>query len=128
MSASIEPEGGVPGFADRERMWRELRVTREPERPALVAYADALRAVYDNGGARCGSFRLEPHPVFDWYAARGRLHELGFFGRIWGVEPVRALMPEPLLDLNFYSHDVFTQTSPFLLGGGLAWVLSDGGA
>ena len=123
------PGGRLPGFEDRERMWRELVVTEDPgPRPALAAWAEALRAVYTNGLVRAGSFRVTPHPVFAWYASRQQYRELGFFGRIWSLPSVHERMPEPLLPLNFYSTDVFTESSPFLLGGSLAWALASGGA
>lgn len=123
------PGGKLPQFEDRERMWRELVVSEDrAPRPAFAAYAAALRTVYTNGEVRSGSFRIEPHPVFDWYASRNQLRELGFFARIWSLPPLRERMPEPLLDLNFYSLDVLGESSPFLLGGSLAWALSSGGA
>jgi hypothetical protein len=94
----------------------------------MASYCDHLRRVYTNGEVRFQTFRIHPHPIFDWYASRNQLHEMGFFGKIWSVPPIAAMMPEPPLDLNFYSHEVFAGSSPFLLGGVLATVLGLGGA
>ena len=110
-------------------MWRELVVSDDPApRAALAAYSEALRTVYANGDVRSGSFHITPHPVFDWYASRRQFREMGFFARIWSLPRVHELMPEPLHGLNFYSLDVLGETSPFLLGGSMAWALSSGGA
>jgi hypothetical protein len=129
MNPTELPGGKLPSFEDRERMWRELVVSKDPgSRPAFAAYSEALRTVYTSGEVRAGSFRVEPHPVFDWYASRSQFREMGFFERIWSLPSVHELMPEPLLGLNFYSKDVLGESSPFLLGGSMAWALSSGGA
>lgn len=47
------------------------------------------------------------------------------FGKPAGQKEV---FPHALRDLNFYDQNYFSFGSPFQLGGGLAWMLSAGGA
>lgn len=117
----------LPMFEDRKRMWSNLRVRRRASSPSAERYATALRTVYDNGDVRTATFAVDEHEVFDWYLSRNAIHDMGFFAKFWGLDPVASLMPEPLTDLNFYSRDVFEGSSPFLLGGSLARALALGG-
>ena len=119
----------VPQFEDRARMWAELEIdVRNPTAEAVAIYCDHLRQAYSNGAVRFQTFHVSPHSVFDWYASRNQLHEMGFFGKIWSVRPVEAMMPEPPFDLNFYATEVFSGSTPFVLGGTVASVLAFGGA
>ena len=120
--------GRQPVLADQEVMWRELTVQPLAEGGAAVAYAEALRAVYTNGQVRHASFRVLPHPVFEWYGSRNLVHAMWFFKEFWTLPQVRDFMPEPLADLKFYSNDVFQDSSPFLLGGSTGRALYAGGA
>lgn len=45
-----------------------------------------------------------------------------------GEWPETAAIPQKLDDLNFYRSDLFEWSSPFVLGGFLAWSLFSGGA
>jgi hypothetical protein len=117
-----------PQWQDRRRMWSELQVSQRHEvLPAVDAYASALRKVLERG-VRFATFEIEPHPVFEWYASRNLFHEMWFFQDFWSLTVPHQFMPDKLADLNFYSQSVFSWSSPFLLGGQLAWVLAQGGA
>lgn len=119
----------LPQFEDRVRMWAELDIdARTPVAEDVARYCSYLRTTYSNGEVRFQTFYVSPHPVFDWYASRNQLHEMGFFGKIWSVRPVEAMMPERPFDLNFYATNVFSGSTPFVLGGTLASVLAFGGA
>lgn len=118
-----------PQFADRKQMWSNLEV--EPQAPSASAeeYVAALERVYSNGSVRIGTFLVHESKTFDWYLSRNQLHEMGFFERFWRVDGVAEFMPDALRDLNFSALDgVFQPSSPFLLGGSLAWTLAQGGA
>lgn len=119
----------LPQFEDRARLWAELELeVRTPAAAAVTVYCDYLRHAYSNGEVRFQTFHVGPHLVFDWYASRNQVHEMGFFGKIWSLQPVAAMMPERPHDLNFYSTEVFSGSTPFVLGGTLASVLAFGGA
>src|SRR6187551_3436020 len=107
----------IPQFEDRARMWAELDLeARSPVAEEVATYCSYLRLAYSNGEVRFQTFHVGPHPVFDWYASRNQLHEMGFFGKIWSVRPVEAMMPERSFDLNFYATHVFSGSTPFVLG------------
>ena len=93
-----------------------------------MSYVTALNAVYLNGEVRYASYVVEPNPTLDGFLSRNQLHEAGFFERFWQQAAVKRLMPESLADLKSTTSEVFRHSSPFVLGGTLAWVLSDGGA
>lgn len=120
---------GIPQFSDHKRMWSELKVQINGKpKPAVDLLVKSLRGVFVNGGVRFQSFYIDPHPVFDWYASRNQLHRLGFFEKFWLLPVVNQFMSEDLTDLNFYSEEIFSYSSPFMLGGAFAWTLSAGGA
>src|SRR5688500_4961593 len=105
----VKPFAGdrVPAFADRARMWAELEIDARAPAEDLATYCSYLRLAYSNGEVRLQTFHVSPHPVFDWYASRNQLHEMGFFGKIWGVRAVETMMRERPFDLNFYATEVF---------------------
>lgn len=110
-------------------MWASLAV--EPQdcsTPASDRYLRLLRDSYSNGAARFASFQIPQNVVFDWYMGRRQFHDAGFFKKFWTVPEVAKLFPEPLADLNFFSHEVFHPISPLLLSGTLAAILHEGGA
>lgn len=122
-------ESRLPRFDDRKRMWLDLQVDPQTRSAPEEDYAAALGRAYANGSVRVGTFLVHENETFDWYLSRNQLHEMGFFERFWRVDAVAGFMPEPLRDLNFYALDgVFQHSSPFLLGGSLAWALAQGGA
>jgi hypothetical protein len=118
-----------PQFEDRKRMWLDLQVDSQATSAAEEEYAAALKRVYTNGSVRIATFLVHEDETFDWYLSRNLLHEMGFFEKFWRVGTVTSFMPEALRDLNFYELDrPFRHSSPFLLGGSLAWALAQGGA
>ena len=120
---------GLPQFQDRKQMWETLSFGLvEDEYPQTQAYINALREVFDNGAVEFRAFSVPEHEVFDWYASRNQFHEMGFFKEFWSSPTVKQEFPYQLNDYNFFSHDLFDWSSPFLFGGLLAWALSSGGA
>lgn len=119
----------VPSFSARQAMWAEVvfpQVTTPL--PAVERYLTELRSVYANGRAQHFAFCIPDHPVLNWYAVRNQYHEVGFFERFWTCRGVKEIFPYRVHDLNFFDATVFSHSSPFVLGGSLAWVLAAGGA
>jgi hypothetical protein len=119
----------VPTLENCRLMWDEIDfVPNYKKYPNVAEFIEKLAKVYTNGKVLHHSFRLPNHSVFNWYSSRNKFHEMGFFERFWLKPSIQTLIPQRLAPLNFYSKDVFEWSSPFLLGGSLAWTLSSGGA
>ena len=120
---------GVPVFEAWRAMWDELEVVKESATcPGVEAYAAALGKLFVNGEVRHASFHIGAHPVFDWYASRGQFTELGLFKELWSRPAARALMPEPLADLNApFTLLVFTQDASLAHQVGPVFELHSGG-
>jgi hypothetical protein len=96
--------------------------------PAIERFVMEVRPLYANGKVEHAAFTLPEHPVFDWFASRSQYHEMGFFQQFWKAKGPKEVFPHALRDLNFFDQQIFSFASPFQLGGGLAWMLSAGGA
>ena len=95
---------------------------------AVEQFVAEARLLYTNGKVEHAAFSLPSHPVFDWFLTRNQFHEAGFFERFWLCNGPKTKFPHRVHDLNFYDSKIFSFTSPFHLGGSLAWMLSMGGA
>ena len=119
-------KNGVPQFEDRRDMWDTLRIellTIEP--PSINEYVLHLAKCYANGYVKYGCFKLGDSEVLDWYCSRNRLKEMLFFWKIWEQEPIKSFFD--ISDVDENSNKEFEWSSPFVLGGSLAWVLDSGG-
>ncbi len=118
---------GIPQFPDRKKMWGSLHIEVIPTVPAATRkYVEHLDTIYSNGFAKYGCFWLGESELLDWYCSRGQFKELRFFENIWAQEPVKSYFGIDKIDGQ--SNTQFTASSPFVLGGSLAWVLDSGGA
>jgi hypothetical protein len=119
----------IPNHEERQAMWAAIDFTPITKPfPAIQMYLDELRPLYANGSVEHAAFTVPQHPILDWYLTRNQLHEVGLFERLWMSPSIAVRFPYPLKDLNFFDPKIFSFCSPFLLGGGLAWLLSNGGA
>lgn len=96
--------------------------------PAVERFVKELGSLYENGTISFATFSLPIQSAFDWYVSRGEFHEMGFFEHFWRKEGPSRIFPYELKNLNFFDRSIFSPSSPFLLGGNLAWKLSRGGA
>ena len=118
---------GIPQYQDRKEMWEALHIEAIQETsPSIDEFVRHLSEYYTNGSVKYGCFKLGDSDIFDWYSSRNQLKEMLFFWRIWEQEPIKKFFE--LNDINENSNKQFEWTSPFILGGTLAWVLSRGGA
>ena len=118
---------GIPQFQDWKGMWENLRVTHvETIDPAISVFTEELKKYYLNGEVKYHSFILPECEVLDWYCSRNQLKELHIFKKIWSVPEVKQHFNINEMDEN--PNKAFNQTSPFTLGGSLAWILHAGGA
>jgi len=129
----IEPKeylggvNGVPQFNDRKEMWETLKVTRvESHSPSVVEYINSLKKYYVNGSVKYECFSLGESEVLDWYCSRNQLKELLFFWKVWELPEISNTLKINEIDED--SNKAFEWSSPFILGGSLAWVLHNGGA
>ena len=126
---SVQTQPEVPDFQQRHAMWSAVGFDRiEISFPAIEQFLREMRPLYANGKVEHAAFTLPDHPVFDWFASRNQYHEMGFFGEFWKAREPKDVFPYALRDLNFFDQKYFSFSSPFQLGGGLAWMLSAGGA
>lgn len=110
-------------------MWREVDFPLcSDDFPRVTDFVRALSACYTNGRVVHRCFRMPVHPIFEWYASRDKFHEMGFFEKVWLCPSVESELPMKIDDLNFYSRGIFEPSSPFVMGGLLAWTLFCGGA
>ena len=117
---------GIPQFEDRKAMWESLRIEfLSAERIAISDYVAHLGKYYSNGCVKYGCFKLGDSEVLDWYCSRNQLKELLFFWKIWEQEPIKSFFK--LREIDEDSNREFEWSSPFVLGGSLAWVLDCGG-
>jgi hypothetical protein len=117
----------IPTFDDRSAMWKSLEFAPDDAiYPLTKAYVSALEATYAK--VLHLPFRVPNHPIYDWYASRNQFHEMGFFERFWSTPLVSTCLPQTLKSVNFFSLEIFKGCSPFMLAGGLACCLAEGGA
>lgn len=125
-SSNSQPH--VPSFQQRQDMWAIIEFDRIGlPFPAVDQFLKEMRPLYANGKVEHAAFSLPVHPVFDWFASRNQYHAMGFFEEFWKSRGPKAVFPYALRDLNFFDQKYFSFTSPFQLGGSLAWMLSAGG-
>ena len=118
----------VPQINDVLKMWQAIAISQKEDiSPSVLKYIEALKKVYLNGNVLYSQFFVPENDIFDWYASRNRFHEMGFFEKFWHTDTVKTAFPFELADLNFYDEKIFKWSSPFVLGGSMAWVLSSGG-
>lgn len=121
------PGGGIPQFDDRKLMWETLQVTRLGSHSRSISeYIDHLKKYYTNGTVKYECFKLGESEVLDWYCSRNQLKELLFFLKVWKLPTINKTLKITKIDED--SNRLFDLSSPFLLGGSLAWVLDNGGA
>lgn len=119
-------KNGIPQFVDRKAMWETLRIDLvSAETPAIDEYVNHLEKYYANGSVKYGCFKLGDSEVLDWYCSRNQLKEMLFFWKVWEQEPIKSFFK--LTDIDEDSNKIFEWSSPFVLGGSLAWVLDSGG-
>lgn len=117
---------GIPQFEEQKSMWNSLLIDFVAAKsPAIEEYVTQLGKCYINGSVKYGCFKLGDSEVLDWYCSRNRLKEMQFFRKVWEQEPIKSFFN--LSDICDDSNKAFKWSSPFLLGGSLAWVLDGGG-
>lgn len=122
-------DGPVPQISDMLKMWEIINISERNDVPqSLQRYIDALKEVYLNGDVVYKQFFIPEDSIFDWYASRNCFHKIGFFEKFWKTASVKKQLPYKIADLNFYDETIFKWSSPFMLGGSMAWALSSGGA
>lgn len=120
----------APSIEDCNRMWEAIDLPRlaDLDYPNVMAYVQALEAVYVNGSVEFSTFEIPVHPTFDWYSSHHAFHEMGFFQKFWSAPSVRAIFPFDLKSaIDVSAPDVFANTDPSALGESLASVLTTGG-
>ena len=118
---------GIPQYQDRKDMWENLTISHfELNSPAINEYKSELEKLYVNGSVKCEMFLLGESEVLDWYVSRNQLKEMLFFWKLWEHPVVNEALK--INDIDEDSNKLFKESSPFILGGGLAWVLDCGGA
>lgn len=120
----------VPDGKSLADMWTNTDFSEVIEiSPEIAEYVESLKRTYLNGNVVYKKFVLPNDKTLDWYASRNRFHDMGFFENFWIVDSVQKSLPYKLdKSLNFYSDKTFAWSSPFVLGGNMAWALSSGGA
>lgn len=119
-------KNGIPQFEDRKAMWDSLQIDLvSAKNPAIEEYASHLGKYYANGNVKYGCFKLGDSEVLDWYCSRNQLKEMLFFWKVWEKEPIKSFFK--LSEIDEESNKDFEWSSPFVLGGSLAWVLDNGG-
>lgn len=110
-------------------MWAAVDfVPVEMAMPSLEKFFDEFRPLYSNGRVKYSAFKIPDHPILNWYGSRNQFHECGFFEYFRLCQWPKSFFPDKLLELNLFDPNIFCFCSPFLLGGSLAWALSNGGA
>ena len=125
----MNTEAHLPNFDDRKQMWESVAFNQcKTKFPHAERYIRKLRNLYSNGAVEFMSFGMPKHRIWDWYSSRNQYHELGFFKYFWCHSDVVKHFPHKLDDINFFDMKVFNHSSPYVLGGELAWILVGGGA
>ena len=118
---------GIPQFEDRKKMWKTLEISEfKTSLPLLNEYLNELSNLYVNGSVIHKSFILGESEVLDWYVSRNQLKEMLFFWKLW--EHKELIKYLDLTEIDEDSNQSFESSSPFMLGGSLAWALNWGGA
>ena len=128
MIESKEYEGGingVPQYKDRKEMWEKLSISHiDNVSSAVKEYKRELERLYVNGSVVYEFFHLGESEVLDWYVSRNQLKEMLFFWKIWEHPVISSVLK--VKDIDEDSNKLFEWSSPFVLGGALAWVLNCG--
>lgn len=118
-----------PTYSQLDAEWSKLRITRLDSSAAEFAeLVGAVNHTHDNGGALLGRFLVEAGPEWNWYLARNRLDEAGFFRRFF-QHPVVATALPGLAPIGAALGDLaFKMEEAHVVTGRVAGVLASGGA
>lgn len=118
-----------PTWEDTRDMGREIQLMRtDTHARQFDEFVASLKKSHRNGGAQLAAFDVGENLVFDWFASRNRLYEIGVLDALLTRPTVREALPELRIPDSFPEGTGFDLRSSFTLDGDLAHALYHGGA
>jgi hypothetical protein len=129
-TAMLEPRNNhyQPDFATlRAALNQDVFVPVAFASPALDELLAEIRATHVNGGAEFAMFELRTTPPVNWYLARNRFGEIGFFEHLLQSAAFRAALPKVAAPEGLGALE-WQWSSSYVFDGDLAQLLMAGGA
>lgn len=124
-----DPDQARPSLQECVDFWkgRPVFAPIKWDHPDIHAVVGRMNSVFPNGGAKFGVFSFELTPFLHFFLSRNRFGDINFFEHLLASVAFQETFPGVPPYRTPWDSFGWTWSSPYVLGGEIAWTLMSGG-